>query len=720
LEDYSTLVTDSDGDILRAFLNSNEQWHFPLDQESPIPAKLETAVLTYEDRFFYKHPGINPVSIGRAFWLNVKHKRVLSGGSTITMQLARISQPKSRTIPHKILEILQALKLEIRYSKVDILRMYLSHAPYGRNIVGYRAASLKYFGKEPQNITWSEAATLAVLPNAPGLIAPGMQQEKLKTKRNRLLRKLNRLGKIDDDSLELCFLESLPNKVISLPQLAPHLARKVNLENPGEQVQTTLDKEIQQRSEGLLSRHSEFLQSYGIDNLSLLICDTKSGEIRAYIGSQNFWDYEKSGMVDGVLASRSTGSTLKPFLYGLSMDKGIILPQTKIKDIPTYFASFTPENASLKYSGLVTSHDALVHSLNVPAVRLLNKFGLHEFYRFLELGGVSTLFREPDLYGLTLIIGGSEATLYDLVQLYRGLGSYGKFGKIKWKAEDVVPEQISLISPAASYLTLAMMSDLKRPGVELYWDQYENSRPLAWKTGTSFGQRDAWALGVNPEWTIGVWVGNFTGEGNPALSGAASAGPILFDLFASLPQDESENWFEAPLNEMDAAVICRTSGFSAGKFCTELDTVLAPFMEKPLKICPFHKQIYVSDDEAEQVCSLCWEAGKQHAKIVTSYPPAVRKQFEKRGQEIEVIPPHRKSCESGGNEEVLAILYPKNDVAIFIPKDLGGVKQRILLRAAHSESESTVYWYLDDKYLGLTNNFHDVKAVKNHPGLRQR
>jgi len=708
LDDYSTLVTDSNDEVLRAFLNQNQQWHFPLQHDVKIPAKLETAVLTYEDRFFYKHPGINPVAIVRAFWLNIKHKRVKSGGSTITMQLARISQPKARTIPHKILEILQALKLEIKYSKKDILRMYLSHAPYGRNIVGYRAASLKYFGKEPQNITWSEAATLAVLPNAPGLIAPGMQQKRLETKRNKLLKRLHDKGLIDAASLELCFLENLPDQVIALPQLAPHLSRKINRQNPGKQVKTTLDKITQQKAEAVMVRHAEYQQSYGVQNLAVLIASTKSGEIKAYLGSQDYWDNEHNGKVDGVVAPRSTGSTLKPFLYALSMDKGLILPQTKIKDIPTYFAAFTPENASLKFNGLVTCHDALAFSLNVPAVRLLNAFGLHEFYRFLELGKVTTLFRKPDDYGLTLIIGGSEATLFDLVQLYRGLGNYGQFGNIYWKDGAEESEAVSLISPAASYLTLEIMNDLKRPGAEFYWNQYENSKQIAWKTGTSFGQRDAWALGVNPDWTVGVWIGNFTGEGNPALTGAGSAGPLLFEIFSSLPDVGMDNWFEAPLNQMDAVEICSVSGYSAGQFCPEVDTVLAPIMKNPLKICPYHKQIFLTDSGSEQVCSLCWEQDEYHSEIILEYPPAIRKQLEARGQDIARIPAHRKTCQASGNNEVLGILYPREDVAIYIPRDLGGVKQRTLLQAAHSESDARVYWYLDNEYLGLTTKKHEL------------
>jgi penicillin-binding protein 1C len=707
LENYSTVVTDKDGKILRAFLNSDEQWHFRFDNDIKIPEKLETAVLTYEDRYFYYHPGINPYAIFRAIWLNIKFGKVKSGGSTITMQLARISKPKARTLINKLFEVIQATKLEIKYSKKSILRKYLENAPYGGNIVGFRAASLKYYGKEPNSLTWSEAATLAVLPNAPGLIAPGKNQEILLKKRNRLLKILHERDFIDKNLLELSLLETLPDRSINFPQLANHLAEEINSTNNGLLVETTLDFNIQKRVEEVAKRYSQMQQFYGIDNLSILISNTETGEIVAYVGSQDYWDNEHNGKVNGVIAPRSTGSTLKPFLFALSIDDGLILPQTMMKDIPTYFSAFTPENASEKYLGLVTAHEALVKSLNIPAVRLLNTYGYNEFYRFLELGGISTLFREPEEYGLTLIIGGSEATLFDLVQLYQGLGNFGEFSKISWVKNENDLKKKTLISPGASFLTLEMMSDLKRPGIEKYWQNFPNSKRIAWKTGTSYGQRDAWAIGVNPQWTVGVWVGNFPGEGNNSLSGAASAGPLLFDLFSLLP-DSGAEWFEQPFSDMQLVKLCKTSGFTAGKNCTEVDTVWAPRNNKNLPLCTFHRKIYVNEDESKQVCSNCWEAGKYHDKIITDYPPKVKKYLRMRGLANFDIPPHNEECSAVNSENELVITYPKSNVSIFIPKDFGGIKQGITLEAVHSQKKIEIFWYLDDEYIGKTFENHTM------------
>jgi penicillin-binding protein 1C len=701
-DDFSTMVLAEDGQILRVFLNNEQQWCLPPVTEIGIPAKLQTTVLVYEDRSFFYHPGINLWSMLRAFYLNLKHRRIVSGGSTITMQVARLLEQNSRTIPHKILEMLQALKMEIKFSKKQILKMYLDHAPYGRNIVGIRAASLKYFGKEPGNLTWSEAATLAVLPNAPGLISPGKQQQQLIEKRNRLLDVLVDREIIDKSTCELSKLEAVPEEVFRLPMLAPHLSRLAMKESDSAIIQTTLNKQIQADAESILTQHAEYLQAIGINNISALICKTETGEIAAYCGSQDFWDSQTNGQVDGILASRSTGSTLKPFLYALCMDDGILLPETKLNDVPTYFGAFSPENAGKKYDGLVTAHEALVRSLNVPAVRLLYTYGLVEFYESLKAAGISTLFRRSDDYGLTLIIGGSEATLFDLTALYRGIGNGGVFEKLHWNMADNSTNKTQLISKGACFLTLEIMQDVVRPGAEFYWHQYEDQWPLAWKTGTSFGNRDAWAIGVNPEWTIGVWVGNFTGEGNPALSGAAAAGPVLFALFNSLPKDPENIWFPIPA-DLKSVDICKESGYLATENCPNTSEVLAPQNMKPLKFCPYHKKRFVNDAETFLVCSYCWQEGQHHQLSSLEYPPIVAKYLKKRGQSVPRILPHNPDCSRFQQMKTVEIIYPTNKSVIYIPKDLGGIKQKLTIKIARQNKQSRIFWYLDSVYLGTTD-----------------
>lgn len=715
-DDYSTIVLDANNKILRVFLNDNEQWCFPPNPAIEIPAKLEISILQYEDKYFYKHQGINPVALIRALFLNLKYKRTVSGGSTITMQLTRIADPKSRNILNKINEIVQALKIEVKYSKKQILKMYLDHAPFGRNIVGVQAASWKYFGKEAQNLTWSEAATLAVLPNAPGLISPGRNQQKLVAKRNRLLHKLSDAKIIDKETLSLSLLEPVPNAVHPFPASAPHISQSLKSQKKSQIIKTTIISNIQEQVEQILQQHSSYLQNQGISNACVLIAETETGKIRAYAGSQDYWDFSSNGQVDGVQAPRSTGSILKPFLYALSMDAGIIIPETLMKDIPTYFGSFSPENANKKFDGLVTAKDALIRSLNIPAVRLLNAFGIRDFYHFLNIAGMNTLLREPDDYGLTLIIGGSEATLYDLVLLYRGLGNYGNFTPLKIeKNQKHTGYNPKLISSGACYLTMDILKDLKRPGSEYYWHQYNDRHPLAWKTGTSFGQRDAWAVGVNPQWTIGVWVGNFTGEGNPAIGGAKSAGPILFDIFNSLPKDAHSSWFEIPYRNMKLITICEETGFVAGAECRHQKKIAVPDNMKPLKVCPYCKKIYIDSTEKYCVCSLCWEPGKYSTKNVTVYPPSISQFLRERGQNVSVIPEHNPDCDCNINAHSIQLLYPTNKANLWIPKDIGGKLQKITLKAAHSKKNRLIYWYLDDEYIGDSIGMH-TKAVQVNEG----
>ena len=417
--DYSTLILDSEGRLLRAFLNEGEQWCFPPDSSLAVPLKLRAAVLRFEDRRFYGHPGVDPLALGRALYQNVAAGQVRSGASTLTMQVARLMRPKPRTLFNKALETLLALRIELHTPKEEILRLYLDHAPYGGNIVGYRAASRRYFRKQPGELTWSEAATLAVLPNAPGLVSPTADPRRLAQKRNRLLAGLQRAGYFDAETLRLAVAEPVPERAFPLPVTAPHLSRALASGRRGRIVRTTLDAGLQRDLEALVARHLRHLDHLGIGNGAALLVETGSGKVRAWVGSRDFFDPEHQGQVDGVVAPRSSGSLLKPFLYALSMDEGLVLPGTLVKDVPTYYHGFSPRNADESYDGLVRAEEALVRSLNVPAVRLLRRYGLFNFYRFLQDAGVSTLVRPADDYGLPLILGGAEVTLRDMARLFR-------------------------------------------------------------------------------------------------------------------------------------------------------------------------------------------------------------------------------------------------------------------------------------------------------------
>ncbi|MEL6821571.1 MAG: penicillin-binding protein 1C, partial [Calditrichota bacterium] len=427
-DDYSTAILDENGELLRVFLNSEEQWCFPDDAQLKRSAKLETAVLEYEDVHFYRHPGINPLRVLMAIWQNATSDQIVSGASTITMQVARMSGRRPRTYSSKLIEILVALKLEFRYSKNEILRLYLNHAPYGGNIIGFQAAALRYFSKIPQQLTWSEAALLAVLPNAPGLMSPDVNPGQLRNKRDRLLQKLNAEGHIDDESLELALIEPLPEGSIPFKTLAAHAARRLKFQHApdGGILQSTLNRNIQHMAEEETQYHQNDLMRQGIMNSAAIIVDTRTGAIRAYVGSQDFFDLENKGQVDGVIAPRSSASTLKPLLYGAAIDDGIIMPTTQLRDVPSYYGSFSPSNADEQFDGVVIAEEALVRSLNVPAVRLLYTYGVHPFYLMLKSAGISTLFRQAQEYGLPLILGGAEVNLLELAGMFRSFsdGTY--------------------------------------------------------------------------------------------------------------------------------------------------------------------------------------------------------------------------------------------------------------------------------------------------------
>ncbi len=704
-QDFSTVVLDKDKKILRVFLNSNEQWIFPPDKNFKIPKKLEKAVLIAEDKNFYSHFGVDFIAIFRAAIQNIKAKRVVSGASTITMQVARLIKQKRRTFINKLLETFQALKIETKYSKKQILSFYLNYAPFGGNIIGIQAASYKYYGKPIEKLTWSEACTLAVLPNAPGIISPDMNKKRLFEKKNKLLFKLYKNKVITKWDYELAIKEDVPKGSKKFDIVAPHFARKVKNLKEGEQVVSTIDKELQKMCKSIVKVHSNYLRGNGINNLSVLVSETKSGKVRVYLGSTNFFDNKYSGQVDGVSAKRSTGSVLKPFLYSYAIDNGVLLPQTLIKDIPTFYGAYTPTNANKKFDGLVTMEQALIRSLNVPAARTLTKIGIENFYFLLKKGGMTTLYRQPYDYGLPLVLGGAESSLWDLVTLYRGLGNYGTFSKLSYlESESGEKQGVKLLSDGSCFLILNILKKLKRPGAEYYWQMYQNSKPVAWKTGTSYGQRDALAIGVTKDWTIAVWTGNFSGEGNKLLTGASCSAPILFDIVNSLPS--SSGWFKKPLSKMKKLKICKETGFLATENCLKTVEVDVPYSMKPLSPCPYHKKITVTKDGRFQVCSLCWERGNYKTVSVLCYPPSVNRVLRKRGRATYSLPSHKKCCPGVHKEKVIEITYPLNNSKIYIPTDIGGERQKITCRVSHSNATSTIYWYLDNNFLGTTSKEH--------------
>lgn len=692
---YSVSVLDDKENIIGVSLNKDEQWH--LKSVEKIPEKLKIAVITYEDKDFYNHFGVDFTSLIRAVRDNTI-KRRKTGASTITMQVAKSLEPKKRNVVNKYIEIIQALKIEKYFEKDEILRMYLNNAPYGGNIVGYKTASYMYFQKNPDELTWAEGALLAVLPNSPGLINMEKNRDKLFNKRNFLLKKLYDKKIINKKQYDLSLKEPLPEKKYFFKNLAPHLVRRVIEETKDKIIKTTINSEYQEKIEKISKDYSEFLKTQGIKNLSVLLINNKTLEIKSYIGSQDFYDFENNGQVDGVLAKRSPGSLLKPFLYAKAIDEGLIAPCSKVPDVPLYFVNFSPQNANKKYYGVVEIQDALIKSLNIPFVGLLKEYGEEKFFYFLK---EILNFKDdnPSRYGLSLILGTKEFTMEEIGKLYSGLANFGDFKNptyIYVENRKLLRENRHL-SKGASYLTLNTIKKLERPGME---SLYKEKNPISWKTGTSHGRRDGWAVGVTPDWTLVTWVGNFTGEGNSNLTGVYSAGNLLFKIMKILPKKQKE--FQEP-NELIKIKVDSETGYRL-KYQVPSKEILYPSEAKPLRTSPYYKKIFV-DHSGKEIDSRNKGFLEREEKTVLNYPIEVINFFIRNNLDVSNI------FGSRPNKKGIKIIYPTNGLKITIPKDFDGDKD-LIIKIANLKNQN-LYWYLNGKYLYNTRDKEQNLKLKN-------
>jgi penicillin-binding protein 1C len=712
--DYSTLVYDSRGRLLRATLAADEQYRFPpgTTQQS-LPAKYLTALVSREDKRFYSHPGVDPLALAGAVATNVKAGRRVRGGSTIPMQVVRLADPKPRTYFNKFRECLSAFKLSLHRSKEEVLQLYAGHVPMGGNVVGVHAASWIYFGKRLSEITWAEAALLVVLPNSPSTINLERERPRLLEKRNRLLQGLFDEGEIDHVALSASSTEPLPDGRRELPFDAPHFTTMaLGGRRDGRAIVTTLDSDVQATVEEAARRHHFVLEGRGIGSLAVVVAETGTGKIRAYVGSHDFFDRGRGGQVDGVRAARSTGSTLKPFLVARALDRGPWTMASVVQDVPTFYGTFAPQNASQQFCGLTTVDRLLIESLNVPSVRLLNAYGLADFYDFLVSAGLEGLFRGPDGYGLTLVIGGAEASLLELTQLYASLGSMGRKRPLRFTEDDDTRRRSErLFSEGAAWQVLDVLTRLSRPGVEYYWDRFDNRIPVAWKTGTSYGQKDAWAVGVNRQWTIGVWAGNFDGAGNASLTGAKSAAPLLFSLFNAFTRRDEMMWFDKPAFDLKGVECCRQSGYPAGQFCEETARVERPKAAHTPGTCPFHRRYVVDSVTGESVCSLCWHG--VDTQYVTRFvvSPGARDILHKSGREVDVIPAHAADCPTRADAARIELVYPVDGVKIFIPRDFDGQHEKIVFHAQHQRPSVHLFWYINGSLAGETAGDHRLPVA---------
>lgn len=704
----STVLYDQDGHLLGAKLAADQQWRFP--PQNNVGRKFKAALIASEDDRFYDHWGIDLKSVARALYLNIKYKKVVSGASTLSMQVSRIALGnKQRSLWIKIYESILTLKLEANYSKDEIIEMYANNAPFGRNVVGIEAASWRFFGCASNKLTWAEASTLAVLPNAPSQIYPGKNNILLRKKRDRLLKKLFSLGKMDKMTYELSLKERVPSASFSFPKNFMHALEFVKNEQTNEVFRTSFDNGLQSQVGECVSRYAIKYRSNELYNISVLVADVESGKVISYVGNVD-WTDKHEGAVDMVQGIRSSGSLLKPFLYAAMLDAGYITPRTIIPDYPLFLKGYAPKNFDLKFRGAVGANDALSESLNVPSVFMLQQYSAARFLELLRIMGMSSFNKSADYYGLSLILGGGESNLWQMVGAYASMartlnGNHKKpFFPLSILSDEVMKGTKSPLSKSSIWNTFNALQTVNRPLNEVGWKYLNSSTPLAWKTGTSFGFKDAWAIGVNPKYAIGVWVGNANGEGRPACTGVQAAAPILFDVYHLLPKVK---WFDAPNKELFTMSICHESGFRASKNCSNIDTILVGDNVRRTAPCPYHKVLSLDETESYQVNSTNYPISKMVYRKWFALPPKMAFYYKKFHIEYKSIPPRLPSGD-WNDENSIGIIYPTNGMVVIVPKKFTGVRSNVIFRATTTQDNRKLFWFLDGKNVGETDMLHQL------------
>ncbi|MCP4520289.1 MAG: penicillin-binding protein 1C [Cytophagales bacterium] len=723
----SVVLLDKNKQLLGAKIAKDGQWRFPHNKK--VPEKFKQAIIAFEDQNFEKHWGVDITGVIRAFYLNIKHQKVVSGGSTIDMQVIRLARKgQGRTFFEKAIEIIWATRLNTKYNKDKILAFYSSNAPFGGNVVGLDAASWKYFGRDAHELSWAEQATLAVLPNSPSLIHLGKNRNLLKKKRDKLLHRLYKNQVIDSLTLETSILESLPHKPLPLPSFAPHLLEKVKAEHKNNTVfHSTIDLQKQLLVGQIVDRHYRHLRENHINNAAALVIDVNTNDIVAYVGNTACFNENDGCNVDIITSPRSTGSIIKPLLYCALLSDGKILPKTLIPDIPTYYGSYAPKNYNKDYDGAVSARKALALSLNVPAVRMLDDYGQVKFHNLLHKLGTTTIKKNANHYGLSLILGGAETSLWDLGSFYTGMArslkNFPKYNsqyeidayrplnfKYQLKARQPLLSKNGIFRAGAIWNTFEAMQEVIRPYGEGEWQRFSSAQQIAWKTGTSYGFRDAWAVGCTPNYVVAVWVGNADGEGRPNLVGVKAAAPILFDIFDVMGAGGA--WFPQPYDDMHQVKICNKSGHKASSLCQEYSSEWICKAGLPTKLCPYHKLIHLDLSGKYQVHGQCASPSEMVHQPFFILPPTQAWYYQKKHPSYQVLPPYREDCltqiSSKSTSKTLELIYPKPNSKIYVPVNLDGTSSSTVFEASHNQSETTIHWHLDNVFIGSTKRIHEM------------
>jgi len=703
---WSTVVEYRDGRPAYVFLAPDDKWrlHATLDRVDP---KLVTALIALEDKRFYSHHGVDPIAIARAAWTDVIHARRVSGGSTLSMQLARLLEPRSRTLGHKLIDMFRAVQLDLRLDKRDILEEYLSRTPYGENVEGVEAASWSYFGHGAQHLTALEIATLLAVPQGPARFAPSPANlERLRTRRDAILGKLVAAGVFDPIDARAAVADSLqtapPDHLRAMPREAGYAAIWLHAHHPGEErIRSTLDAGVQAVTERQVALRAPELRRRGIFGGAVVVVDHKTRDVVALIGNLDFTDTVHGGQIAMFDHARSPGSALKPFLYAIAIDRGLALPGYLVPDVPTDYGTYRPRNFDNDWSGLVTLEDALARSLNLPFVDLLQQLGVETFVAELAHAGVAAARAPPGHYGLSMIVGGIEVTPLELAGLYATLAEDGRYRPLRVVATDPSPPPIAMYGPGAAYLTRRALSQKDRPDFPRRAAIAGVPPQIHWKTGTSFGFRDAWAAGSGPDYTAVVWTGNVDHAPSAELVGSEAAGPVLFDVLEALADRAHLPEPEGPPDDLAEVEVCAYSGHIPTAACEHRVKVLAPIHAVPTAPCPYHQAYDVDRATGRAVLPACRDPSKTYdRKSFVVLPSAVTAWLTARERAIPDAPQFADGCTAQGDGTPPAIMTPiEGEVVTLIP---GMPTGKQLVPLAASTRGATLTWFVDGALVGTT------------------
>jgi penicillin-binding protein 1C len=697
LEDlpFSRRVYDRDHNLLRMTLTTDEKFRIytPLGE---ISTELIRATLLHEDRYYQEHPGVNPVAVARCAWNLVFSGHVRAGASTITMQLARMRYHLyTRTFRGKLEQMLRALEIERHYTKAQILEAYFNLAPYGGNIEGVGAASEIYFGKAPSKLTLPEAVALSVIPQSPArrALRRDCENRRLTAAQGRLFDEFAPANNARDFRAQ-----ANPERKF----LAPHFTTEVLARRDGtREITTTLDMDLQRMVERRIGGYIASNRQLGIKNATAMLVDFDTMEVLAEVGSADFFDEGISGQIDGTRSKRSPGSTLKPFVYALAMDQGLIHPLSILKDEPRSFGDYNPENFDREFAGPIRAQDALARSRNIPAVDLASRLSHPTLYEFMKSAGIE-LIHDEKYYGLSLPLGGAEVTMQDLVRLYAMLGNNGRLRPLNHTRPHAEEPGARMLSPEAAFLALEMLGSAPRPsqGCE------DAAMPVFWKTGTSNGFRDAWSVSVFDHYVLAVWVGNFDGSGNPAFIGRTCAGPLLFQIIDSMRADgrvKAKAHEPQPGANLKRVEFCAVSGQLATPACKHhVSGWLIPGVS-PITSCEVHRAVLVDDLTGLRV-AMDDGTRKLHKVVCEFWPSDLLDLFKRAGLPRQLPPPFFPGCDvdrSARSGRALDIVSPKREV-IYSIRAGDGANRGISLRAETEADARKIYWFADKAFLGTT------------------